>query len=118
MECNHIIRNFFKQIFAIIIHVIVFFRIEHPSNYICRIKKINHDYLVVREAIRIYGEQAGRLSSEERAHLLDVFDEVTDSIPDRARADVERELAELTRARMDDHREKHEGPEDVDGDPT
>ena len=73
---------------------------------------------VVREAIRIYGEQAGRLSSEERAHLLDVFDEVTDSIPDRTRADVERELAELTRARMDDHREKHEGPEDVDGDPT
>ena len=54
---------------------------------------------VVREAIRIYGEQAGRLSSEERARLLEVFDQVTDRIPDRPRAEVEQELDDVRRAR-------------------
>ncbi len=60
---------------------------------------------VVREAIRIYGEQAGRLSTEERARLLDVFDEVTKVIPDRERGEVERELSEIRRARLDGARD-------------
>ncbi len=76
---------------------------------------------VVREAIRIYGEQAGRLSTEERARLLDVFDEVTDAIPDRGRGDVERELSEIQTARregareMDGTPEVERGPEDEGG---
>jgi hypothetical protein len=55
---------------------------------------------VVREAIRLYGEQAGRLSRDERRRLLSVFDEVTDTIPDRPRSEVEEELAEIRRARL------------------
>jgi hypothetical protein len=66
---------------------------------------------VVREAIRIYGEQAGRLSTEERARLLDVFDEVTDAIPDRGRGDVERELSEIQTARREGGREMDGTPE-------
>lgn len=54
---------------------------------------------VVREAIRLYGEEAGRLTEEERTRLLDVFDRVTDDIPSRPRSEVERELAEIREAR-------------------
>ena len=54
---------------------------------------------VVREAIRIYGEQRARLTDEERDRLLGIFDEVTASIPDRPRARVEAELAEVHRSR-------------------
>ncbi len=72
---------------------------------------------VVREAIRIYGEQAGRLSTEERTRLLEVFDEVTEAIPDRGRADVQRELSEIRRARTVGARELDGGRGDVDGYP-
>lgn len=54
---------------------------------------------VVREAIRVYGEQAGLLSVEERERMLSVFDEVARDIPGRPRGDVERELAEVRAAR-------------------
>ena len=54
---------------------------------------------VVREAIRIYGEQAGRLSNEERTRLLDSFDEVPARIGNRPRAEVEQELDDLRTAR-------------------
>lgn len=54
---------------------------------------------VVREAIRVYGEQMERLSAEERDRLLDVFDDVTARIPDRPRPDVEAELKEAHAAR-------------------
>lgn len=54
---------------------------------------------VVREAIRVYGEQAGRLSRAERDRMLDVFDEVTAEIPDRPRREVERELEEIHASR-------------------
>lgn len=54
---------------------------------------------VVREAIRAYGEHMGRLSDEERDRLLKTFDEVTASIPDRARASVEAELDGIRQAR-------------------
>ena len=51
------------------------------------------------DAIRIYGEQVGRLSSEERVRLLDLFDDVTSRIPDRPRAEVEQEFDEVSNAR-------------------
>jgi hypothetical protein len=54
---------------------------------------------VVREAVRLYGEQLGRLTEEERDRLLRVFDEVTGSIPERPRAEVEEELGDLRRSR-------------------
>ena len=54
---------------------------------------------VVREAIRLYGEQMGRLTEEERDRVLDVFDEVTGRIPDRPRAEAEAELEGVRRAR-------------------
>jgi len=54
---------------------------------------------VVREAIRVYGEQAGLLTEEERDRMLNVFDEVTAGIPPRDRAEVERELKEIREAR-------------------
>lgn len=63
---------------------------------------------VVREAIRLYGEQVGRLTEEERERLLRVFDEVTGSIPHRAREDVEAELAGLRRSRREGGRRSPE----------
>jgi hypothetical protein len=54
---------------------------------------------VVREAIRVYGEQAARLSTAERDRMLRVFDEVASEIPDRPRREVERELEEIRESR-------------------
>jgi len=54
---------------------------------------------VVREAIRVYGEQAHRLSEEERDRLLETFDDVTAEIPARPREEVAAELDEVRRAR-------------------
>lgn len=54
---------------------------------------------VVREAIHLYGEQAGRLSDEERERLLEVFDRVTASLPERPRAEIDAELAEIRKSR-------------------
>jgi len=54
---------------------------------------------VVREAIRVYGEQAGRLSEQERERLLGVFDDVTEQIPERPRSEVEAELEAVREAR-------------------
>ena len=64
---------------------------------------------VVREAIRFYGEQADRLSNEEREEMLKLFDEVTAGIPHRPRAEVEEELAEVRRARRSGGRRTPEG---------
>jgi hypothetical protein len=54
---------------------------------------------VVREAIRDFGDRAGRVSGRERRRLLETFDRVVPAIPVRPLRDVERELAELRRAR-------------------
>lgn len=54
---------------------------------------------VVREAVRVYGEQLGRLSDEERREKLKVFDEVVPALPGRSRPEVERELEAIRRAR-------------------
>lgn len=59
---------------------------------------------VVRAAIRLYGEQAGRLSEEERDQMLDVFDAVTQAIPDRPRAEVEDELQRARDGRLESER--------------
>ena len=54
---------------------------------------------VVREAIREYGARAGRLSEDERRRMLHAIDVVVATPPTRPRAAVERELADLRRAR-------------------
>lgn len=54
---------------------------------------------VVREAIKLYGEEVHRLSHEEREAMLRLFDEVTAKIPSRPRDAVERELTSVRRAR-------------------
>lgn len=54
---------------------------------------------VVREALRVYGEQMARLSEEESERLLATFDEAVARLPDRPRSEVEAELEELRRAR-------------------
>jgi hypothetical protein len=54
---------------------------------------------VVREALRLYGEQLGRLNDEERERLLAAFDEAIARVPDRTRKDVDAELEEISRAR-------------------
>jgi predicted transcriptional regulator len=54
---------------------------------------------VVREAIRDFGERAGRLGEAERRRQLDAFDRLVPMIPKRSRADVERELNALRQAR-------------------
>lgn len=54
---------------------------------------------VVREAVRLYGEQLGRLTDEERRAKLRAFDEVVQALPDRPRAEVERELETIRKAR-------------------
>ncbi len=64
---------------------------------------------VVREAIRFYGEQTDRLSDEERDQMLALFEEVTASIPHRPRAEVEKELAEVRRARRSGGRRTPKG---------
>jgi predicted transcriptional regulator len=54
---------------------------------------------VVREALRVYGEQLGRLSDEERDRSLAAFDRAIVKVPERPRADVDAELNEVARAR-------------------
>lgn len=65
---------------------------------------------VVREAIRLYGEEMGRLTDEERDRMLEVFDDVTADIPDRPRSEVEAELDEVRRARRAGGRRSGGGP--------
>ena len=54
---------------------------------------------VVREAIREFSDRAERLSERERQRMLDAFDRLVPAIPPRDQRDVDRELAELRRAR-------------------
>jgi predicted transcriptional regulator len=54
---------------------------------------------VVREAIRDFGERAGKLGETERRRQLEAFDRLVPMIPKRSRAEVERELDALRRAR-------------------
>ena len=54
---------------------------------------------VVREALRVYGEQLGRLSDEERDNALAAFDRAIVKLPERPREEVQAELDEIARAR-------------------
>ncbi len=54
---------------------------------------------VVREALRVYGAQLGRLTDEERDRLLEAFDRAAPAVPARPREEVDAERAEITRAR-------------------
>jgi len=54
---------------------------------------------VIREAVREFHERIGRLGERERLRMLRVFDEVVPRIPSRPRAEVERELDDVRRAR-------------------
>lgn len=66
---------------------------------------------VIREAVREYAAQAGRLSDTERARLLGVFDEIVPRIPQRPLEEVDRELQELRSARRHGGRVSPECPE-------
>jgi Ribbon-helix-helix domain len=54
---------------------------------------------IVREAIVEFHDRIGRLSERERSKMLSVFDELVPRIPERDAAAVDRELAEVRRAR-------------------
>lgn len=54
---------------------------------------------VVREAIRDYAVRVGKLSEEERARLLKVFDTVVPAIRPRPAREVDAELKEIRTAR-------------------
>jgi hypothetical protein len=54
---------------------------------------------IVREAIMEFHERLGRLSDRERSKMLSAFDELVPRIPERSAAAVDRELAEVRRAR-------------------
>ncbi len=54
---------------------------------------------VVREAIRVYSEQIGRLSEDERTRMLATFDRVVPSIPECNVESVDAELKEVRQAR-------------------
>ncbi len=54
---------------------------------------------VVREALRLYGEQMGRLTDDERDRALASFDRAIAHVPDRPREEVRAELEEVARAR-------------------
>ncbi len=55
---------------------------------------------VVREAIREYAERVGRLSEGERLRMLGAFDEMVERVPERPLEAVEREIADVRRARQ------------------
>jgi hypothetical protein len=54
---------------------------------------------VVREAVMDYHARMGRLSEQERQRILRVLDELAPLVPNRTRADVDRELRAIRLAR-------------------
>lgn len=54
---------------------------------------------VVREALRVYGEQLGRLTEAERHEALAAFDREIARVPARPRREVDAELDEVAKAR-------------------
>jgi hypothetical protein len=55
--------------------------------------------VVVREAIQDYAARSGRLSDEERRHILKVFDRVVSRIPTGTQAEADAEMAEIRASR-------------------
>jgi len=54
---------------------------------------------IVREAIADYHQRIGKLSESERLRLLKIIDEILSRPPTRPQKEVDRELAEIRRAR-------------------
>jgi hypothetical protein len=54
---------------------------------------------VVREAVSEYSARAGRMTEAERVRILAVFDEVMPRIPRRPLREVDKEIAEIRKAR-------------------
>jgi len=55
--------------------------------------------VVVREAIQDYAARSGRLSDDERRHMLRVFDKMVGRIPARSQTEADGEIAEVRVAR-------------------
>jgi hypothetical protein len=55
--------------------------------------------VVVREAIQDYAARSGRLSDEERRHILKVFDRVVSRIPAGSQTEADAEIAEIRASR-------------------
>ena len=55
--------------------------------------------MVVREAVAEYGARAGRLTEAERRRMLALLDDMAKRRPRRPAAEVEREIADIRRAR-------------------
>jgi hypothetical protein len=55
--------------------------------------------VVVREAIQDYAARSGRLSDDERRHMLKVFDRMVSRIPSGSQAQADAEIAEIRKAR-------------------
>ena len=62
---------------------------------------------VVREAVKEYSERVGRLSEGERLQILEVFDELMHTIPERPVEQVEREIESVRLARRGGGRRAH-----------
>ena len=54
---------------------------------------------VVREAIRVYSEHMDLLSEDKRTRMLETFDRVVPSIPERPIEEVEAELKAVRQSR-------------------
>ncbi len=54
---------------------------------------------IVRDAIQDYAERIGRLSEAERRRLLQLFDELVPSLPERPQAEVDEEIRLVREAR-------------------
>ncbi|PYS09088.1 MAG: hypothetical protein DMG17_27680 [Acidobacteria bacterium] len=55
--------------------------------------------VIVREAIQEYAARTGRLTEEERLHMLKLFDRMIARIPSRPQEEAEAEIAEIRAAR-------------------
>jgi len=64
---------------------------------------------VVREAIQEYHSRMGKLSDAERRRMLEAFDRLVPAIPGRSAAEVDRELADLRKARRSGGRKSRKG---------
>ena len=54
---------------------------------------------VVREAMREFETKSDRLSEEERTRMLRIIDQIAKRPPTRTQREVDREIAEIRRAR-------------------
>src|SRR2546427_8495326 len=55
--------------------------------------------VIVREAIQEYAARTGRLTEEERLHMLKLFDRMITRIPSRPQEEADAEIAEIRSAR-------------------